>query len=194
MVWDQHTCQKWHQHRQFRQQNIWLWHQNNLNAPTLCTHLMHWSCVSLKMEQFCSICLVLQSNHTAVSPNLATLQKADVILGNSLQLSQYIVSGGRFIVVKNFYLCKKNFSPGKFVNCFRNSNDTWETRPFGEGLLTDWIFLVNAVGDIFPPYNLFTRIRRRPFCESVMCAVGAAIFDTKNHLQSLQDFISKSVY
>ena len=34
-----------------------------------CTHLMHWSCVSLKMEQFCSICLVLQSNHTAVSPS-----------------------------------------------------------------------------------------------------------------------------
>ena len=124
---------------------------------------------------------------------LATLQKADVILGNSLQLSQYIVSGGRFIVVKNFHLCKQNFSPGKFVNCFRNSNNTWETRPFGEGLLTDWIFLVNAVGDIFPLYNLFTRNRRRPFCESVMCAVGAAIFDTKNHLQSAR-FHFKSVY
>ena len=131
---------------------------------------------------------------------LATLQKADVILGNSLQLSQYIVSGGRFIVVKNFYLCKKNFSPGKFVNCFRNSNDTWETRPFGEGLLTDWIFLVNAVGDIFPPYNLFTRIRRRPFCnyssaevyESVMKTTSKIILYVFSYVSNVQGYITSA--
>ena len=93
---------------------------------------------------------------------------------------------------------RKLFSSSKLHITWRNSCNFWTIHTVKVNNIHSC-----SVGEIFPPYTMYTRTRGRPFWGGYVCSRGClsnlmlliedSIFNTKYHLQSRQDFILKDL-
>ena len=107
---------------------------------------------------------------------------------------------------EEFFLFWKFSVPEKSCKSLSGTlSQLWETRPHSKGCEVYWMSFASLLGGWdFSSLQMYTRTRGRPFWGGYVCSRGClsnlmlliedAIFSTKYHLQSLQDFISKSLY
>ena len=118
------------------------------------------------------------------------------ICNQSENVSEYISMLQKY---KNNSLSVRTIFPVPANMHFEGTLESFWTKPH----LEINIVYAQSVGEIFPPYTLYTRTRGRPFWGGYVCSRGClsnlrmlmedAIFNTKYHLLSLQEFIWKDI-
>ena len=118
------------------------------------------------------------------------------ICNQSENVSEYISMLQKY---KNNSLSVRTIFPVPANMHFEGTLESFWTKPH----LEINIVYARSVGEIFPPYTLYTRTRGRPFWGGYVCSRGClsnlrmlmedAIFNTKYHLLSLQEFIWKDI-
>ena len=118
------------------------------------------------------------------------------ICNQSENVSEYISMLQKY---KNNSLSVRTIFPVPANMHFEGTLESFWTKPH----LEVNIVYAQSVVEIFPPYTLYTRTRGRPFWGGYVCSRGClsnlrmlmedAIFNTKYHLLSLQEFIWKDI-